>query len=243
MQLQQPQSLDSQTNPSMQPVQENLGSLQQNSNALQQSLPKQHEQQMLQNQQLRQQFHHRHMQQQLFQRQQIIQQQQAKQQQTTLLPTHQMSQLQQMTDANDLKIRQQMGIKTGVLQQQQSVGQRVGSHHPQMKSGISSPQLHKALSPQVTQHPSPQIDQQNMLASLSKAGTPLQSASSPVVVPSPKTPLASSPMTGDSEKVSAGLASHNTAGNIMHQQATLPMEFEPYTSTVEGIEISPSELC
>ena len=30
MQLQQPQSLDGQTNPSMQPVQENLGSLQQN---------------------------------------------------------------------------------------------------------------------------------------------------------------------------------------------------------------------
>ncbi|KAL3338815.1 hypothetical protein AABB24_027774 [Solanum stoloniferum] len=203
------------------PVQANLGSLQQNSNALQQSLPKQHEQQMLQNQQLRQQYHHRHMQQQLFQRQQIIQQQQAKQQQTTLLPTHQMSQLQQMTDANDLKIRQQMGIKTGVLQQQQSVGQRVGSHHPQLKPGISSPQLHQALSPQVTQHPSPQIDQQNMLASLTKAGTPLQSASSPFVVPSPSTPLAPSPMPGDSEKVCAGLGSHTTAGNIMHQQATV----------------------
>ncbi|KAG5568053.1 hypothetical protein H5410_064925 [Solanum commersonii] len=111
--------------------------------------------------------------------------------------------------------------------QQQSVGQRVGSHHPQLKSGISSPQPHKALSPQVTQHPSPQIDQQNMLASLSKAGTPLQSARSPIVVPSPSTSLASS---------------HNTAGNIMYQQATLPMEFKPHTSTVEGIEISPSEL-
>ncbi|XP_055801617.1 mediator of RNA polymerase II transcription subunit 15a-like isoform X1 [Solanum dulcamara] len=202
------------------PLQANLGSLQQNSNALQQSIPKQHEQQMLQNQQLRQQYHHRQMQQQLFQRQQLMQQQQAKQQQTTLLPTHQMTQLQQMTDANDLKIRQQMGMKTGVLQQQQAVGQRVGSHHPQLKSGISSPQLHQALSPQVTQHPSPQIDQQNMLASLTKAGTPLQSASSPFVVPSPSTPLAPSPMPGDSEKVCAGLGSHTTAGNIMHQQAT-----------------------
>ncbi|MCD7450032.1 hypothetical protein HAX54_003088 [Datura stramonium] len=203
------------------PVQANLGSLQQNSSALQQSLPKQHEQQMLQNQQLRQQYHHRQMQQQLFQRQQLMQQQQAKQQQTALLPTHQMSQLHQMTDANDLKMRQQMGMKTGVLPQQQSVVQRVGSHHPQLKSGISSPQLHQALSPQVTQHPSPQIDQQNMLASLTKAGTPLQSASSPFVVPSPSTPLAPSPMPGDSEKVSAGLASHTTAGNIMHQQATV----------------------
>ncbi|XP_060182673.1 mediator of RNA polymerase II transcription subunit 15a isoform X2 [Lycium barbarum] len=203
------------------PVQANLGSLQQNSNALQQSLPKQHEQQMLQNQQLRQQYHQRQqMQHHIFQRQQLMQQQQAKQQQTAQLPAHQMSQLHQMTDANDLKMRQQMGMKAGVLQQQQSVGQRVGSHHPQLKSGISSPQVHQALSPQVTQHPSPQIDQQNMLASLTKAGTPLQSTSSPFVVPSPSTPLAPSPMPGDSEKVSAGLASHSIAGNIMHQQAT-----------------------
>ncbi|CAN4090225.1 unnamed protein product [Withania somnifera] len=202
------------------PVQANLGSLQQNSNALQQSLPKQHEQQMLQNQQLRQQYHQRQIQQQLFQRQQLMQQQ-AKQQQTALLPNHQLSQLQQMSDANDIKMRQQMGMKTGVLQQQQSVGQRVGSHHTQLKPGISSPQLYQALSPQVTQHPSPQIDQQNMLASLTKAGTPLQSASSPFVVPSPSTPLAPSPMPGDSEKVGAGLASLTTAGNIMHQQATV----------------------
>ncbi|TMW94982.1 hypothetical protein EJD97_009527 [Solanum chilense] len=142
---------------------------------------------------------------------------------------------------------QQMEMKTEIsqkhhLMQQQSVGQRVGSHQPQMMSGISSPQLHKALSPQVTQHPSPQIDQQNILTSLSKSGTPLKSASSPFVVPSPSTPLASSPMTGDSEKVSAGLASNNIAGNIMHQQATLLMEFQPHTSTVECIQISPSEL-
>ncbi|WMV23309.1 hypothetical protein MTR67_016694 [Solanum verrucosum] len=159
--------------------------------------------------------------------QRMSQSQQMLQNQQLLLPIQQLMKLQQME------------MKTGILQkhhlmQQQSVGQRVGSHHPQMKSGISSPQLLKALSPQVTQHPSPQIDQQNMLASLSKSGTPLQSASSPFVVPSPLTPLASSPMTGDSEKVSAGLASHNTSGNIMHQQATLPMEFEPYTSTVEA---------
>ncbi|XP_006359333.1 mediator of RNA polymerase II transcription subunit 15a-like isoform X3 [Solanum tuberosum] len=45
MQLQLPQSLDGQTNPSMQPVQANLGTLQQNSNALQQSFPKKCKQQ------------------------------------------------------------------------------------------------------------------------------------------------------------------------------------------------------
>ncbi|XP_027772123.1 mediator of RNA polymerase II transcription subunit 15a isoform X2 [Solanum pennellii] len=161
----------------------------------------------------------------------------------------QMSQSQQMLQkerqVQQLMKLQQMGMKTEIsqkhhLMQQQSDGQRVRSHQPLMMSGISSPQLHKALSPQVTQHPSPQIDQQNILTSLSKSGTPLKSASSPFVVPSPSTPLASSPMTGDSEKVSAGLASHNIAGNIMHQQATLPMEFQPHTSTVECIQISPN---
>ncbi|KAG5608816.1 hypothetical protein H5410_020097 [Solanum commersonii] len=45
MQLQLPQSLDGQTNPSMQPVRANLGSLQQNLNALQQSFPQKHKQQ------------------------------------------------------------------------------------------------------------------------------------------------------------------------------------------------------
>lgn len=56
-----------------------------------------------------------------------------------------MSQLHQLTDANDLMMRQQMGMKTGVLQQQQSVG----FHHPQVKSEISSAQTYQAVSPQV----------------------------------------------------------------------------------------------
>ncbi|XP_055800627.1 mediator of RNA polymerase II transcription subunit 15a-like [Solanum dulcamara] len=80
MQLQQPQSLDGQTNPSMQPVQGSMVAMPQNNlTNLQQSLPKQHEQQMLQNQQLRQQYRHQQMLQQLFQRKQLMQQQQAKQ--------------------------------------------------------------------------------------------------------------------------------------------------------------------
>ncbi|KAH0681998.1 hypothetical protein KY289_019750 [Solanum tuberosum] len=59
-----------------------------------------------------------------------------------------MSQLHQLTDVNDLTMRQQMGMKAGVLQQQQSVGQCVGFHHPQVKSEISSPQAYQAVSPQ-----------------------------------------------------------------------------------------------
>ncbi|KAJ8528472.1 hypothetical protein K7X08_022164 [Anisodus acutangulus] len=134
------------------------------------------------------------------------QQQQAKPQQTAQLPVHQMSQLHQMIDATDTKMRRRLGIKIG----QQSVGQLAGSHHQQLMSGISSPQVYRALSPLVT----PQIDQQNMLASLTKAGSLLQSATSPFVVPSPSTAWAPSPMP-------TGLAIHTAAGNLKHQQATV----------------------
>ncbi|KAH0759739.1 hypothetical protein KY290_023232 [Solanum tuberosum] len=148
-------SLSSQSG--MHPVQANLGSLWQNSSVLQQSLLKLHEQQMLQDQQLRQMyqqqqaFHSQQLMQhqQLFHRHQLMQQLLRQlQQQTVQLPAHKMSQLHQLTDVNDLMMRQQMGMKTGVLQQQQSVGQCVGFHHPQVKSEISSPQAYQAVSPQ-----------------------------------------------------------------------------------------------
>ncbi|WOG81122.1 hypothetical protein DCAR_0100267 [Daucus carota subsp. sativus] len=81
-----------------------------------------------------------------------------------------------MSDSTDLKIRQ-LGVKTGVFQQQHSASQR--SAYQQLKPGnqfhISSPQLLQPASPQISQHASPQIDQQNMLSALTKAGTPLQS--------------------------------------------------------------------
>ncbi|XP_019177234.1 PREDICTED: mediator of RNA polymerase II transcription subunit 15a-like isoform X3 [Ipomoea nil] len=81
----------------------------------------------------------------------------------------------------------------------------------QLKSSITSPQVHQTLSPQLAQHPSPQIDQQNMLASLTRTGTPLPSANSPFA-PSPSTPLP-----GESEKVSMGIPSLLGAGNVGHQ--------------------------
>ncbi|KAG5608820.1 hypothetical protein H5410_020101 [Solanum commersonii] len=137
-------SLSSQSG--MHPVQANLGSLWQNSSVLQQSLLKLHEQQMLQDQQLRQMYQ----QQQIFHSQHQLMQQLLRQlqQQTVQLPAHKMSQLHQLTDVNDLTMRQQMGMKAGVLQQQKSVGQCVGFHHPQVKSEISSPQAYQAVSPQ-----------------------------------------------------------------------------------------------
>lgn len=129
-----------------------------------------------------------------------------------------------MTDGNEMKIRQQMGIKSGAFQQHNAAGQRAAYHQQQSKPGssfpISSPQLLQAASPQMLQHASPQIDQQNLLNSLTRAGTPLQNANSPFIVPSPSTPLAPSPMPGESEKVNSGISSLSNAGNIGHQQTT-----------------------
>ncbi|KAG2723181.1 hypothetical protein I3843_02G137400 [Carya illinoinensis] len=231
-------------------LQPNINPLQSNSNILQQQhLKQQQEQQMLQTQQFKQQIHQRQMQHQLMQKQQIMQHQQQQQQQqhqqqhqqqqqqhqqqqlhqqpkqqlSAQLHTHQISQIHQINDVSDLKMRQGLGVKPGVFQQHLSAGQRAAYSHQQLKLGgsfpISSPQLQVA-SPQILQHSSPQIDQQNVLSSLTKVGTPLQSASSPFVVPSPSTPLAPSPMPGDAEKPISSVSSHSNAGNIGHQQTS-----------------------
>ncbi|KAK6945577.1 hypothetical protein RJ641_013121, partial [Dillenia turbinata] len=212
-------------------LQGNVNQLQANSSLLQQQhLKHQPEQHLMQNQQLKQlQQRHQMHQQIMQQKQQMMQQhqqqlhQQTKQQQPSQIQGHQMPQIHQMNEVNDMKMRQ-MGVKPGAFQQHHSAAQRTPYHHQQLKSGapfpISSPQLLQAASPQISQNPSPQIDQQNLLTSLTKAGTPLQSASSPSVVPSPSTPLAPSPMPGDSEKVSSGVSSLANAGNSGHQQTS-----------------------
>ncbi|KAL7120166.1 hypothetical protein ACP275_02G106900 [Erythranthe tilingii] len=217
-------------------LQSNLNPLQANSNILQPQQIKQEqqmfssqqlkqEQQMFSNQQLKQQYQQRQIQQQYMQRQQLIQQQQqTAQQQSAQLPSQQMIQLNQMNDANDMKMRHQMGAKPGVLQPHNSSGQRQSYHHQQMKSGapfsISSQQVHQAASPQLGHHHSPQIDQQSLLASHSKAGTPLQSANSPFIVPSPSTSMAPSPLPSDSEKMNSGVTSLSNVGNSMHHPTT-----------------------
>lgn len=205
-------------------IQPNLNSLQSSSSMLQNPQLKQHqEQQMLQTQHLKQQFQQR----QLMQRQQILQQQQqlhqpAKQQLQAQLQTHQMTQPHQMNDVNDMKMRQGMAVKPGVYQQHLSSGQRQAYPHQQLKQGspfhVSSPQLLQTASPQISQHSSPQVDQQNLLPPLTKVGTPLQSANSPFVVPTPSPPLAPSPMPVDSEKPVSGVSSITTSTNLGHQQ-------------------------
>ncbi|KAG5565330.1 hypothetical protein RHGRI_001282 [Rhododendron griersonianum] len=196
-------------------LQGNLTPLQSNSNMLQNQHLKQQEQQTQQ----KQQFQPCHMQQQ----QRQLLHQQNKQQQNVQLQPHQMPQLHQTNDANDLKMRQQMGAKTAVFQQHYSVDQCSEYHHQQLNSGaqfpISSSQLLQAASPQMPQHPSPQIDQQNLLTFLAKAGTPLQSTSSPFVVPSPSTPIAPSPISVESEKVNSGISALLDAGTNAYEQA------------------------
>ncbi|KAF5726958.1 mediator of RNA polymerase II transcription subunit 15a-like [Tripterygium wilfordii] len=197
-------------------LQQNINPLQSNSNILQhQHLKQQQEQKILQTQQLKQQYQQRQMQQQFLQQQQLHQQ--ARQQ----MPAHQMTQLHQMNDVGEMKTRQGIGAKPGMFQQHLSASQRPSYPHQQLKPGasfpISSPQLLQAASPQMPQHSSPQVDQQNLLSSLTKSGTPLQSANSPFVVPSPSTPLARSPMPGD-EKPISGISSN--AGNMGPQQMT-----------------------
>ncbi|OAY52742.1 mediator of RNA polymerase II transcription subunit 15a [Manihot esculenta] len=214
-------------------------SLQSNPNMLQhQHLKQQQDQQILQSQQLKHQLQQRQMQQQLMQKQHLLQQQQqqlhqqAKQQMPAQMQGQQMpaqmqgqqiQQAHQMNDVNEIKIRQGMGVKPG-FQQHLPAGQRTAYSHQQMKSGssftMSSTQLLQAASPQLSQHSSPQVDQQNLQTSLTRTGTPLQSANSPFVIPSPSTPLAPSPMPGDSEKQITGISSLSNAGNVGQQQTT-----------------------
>ncbi|OWM87295.1 hypothetical protein CDL15_Pgr022402 [Punica granatum] len=131
-------------------------------------------------------------------------------------------------------------------QHQLVTGQRPAYPHQQLKPGssfpISSPQLLQAVSPQIPQHSSPQIDQQNLLTSITKTGTPLQSASSPFVVPSPSTPLAPSPMPADSEnqKPASGISSLSNAGSLGHQHITAaPAGAQSLAIGTPGISASP----
>ncbi|KAL8528348.1 hypothetical protein ACS0TY_005962 [Phlomoides rotata] len=141
---------------------------------------------------------------------------QAMKQQSGQLPAQQMMQLNPMNDANDVKTRHQIGVKSGGLPQHSSSGQRSSYHQQQMKPGTPF-----SISPQqVLQAASPQIEYSD--AAYKKAGTPLQSASanSPFIVPSPSTSMAPSPMPGDSDKINSGVSSLTNAGNSIHHPTT-----------------------
>ncbi|XP_076952488.1 mediator of RNA polymerase II transcription subunit 15a-like [Bidens hawaiensis] len=199
-------------------------SLQGNSNMLQHQHIKQQEQ-LLQNQQLKQ-LQQRQLQQQFLHKQQFMQQQQQQQfhQQTKQqLTGNQLSQLPQISDGGDVKLRQQMNVKPGGFQH--AAAQR-SAYHQQLKPGAPfSPQLLSAASPQMSQHASPQIDQSNMF----------KSANSPFAVPSPSTSSAS-PLPGDFERIN-GVSSLSNVGNIGHQQPSSSVL--PNQIGTPGISASP----
>ncbi|CAL9133498.1 unnamed protein product [Musa acuminata var. zebrina] len=257
----QPANTNAMTQGSMTSLQNNINSKQPNSSTMQQQHFKQQQQQeqqqqqqhLMQNQQMKQQFHQRQMQQQIIQqqqKQQLLQaqqplqqqlqqqQQQQKQQHTPQIPIHQIPQLHQTNEVNELKLRQGAGIKPGLYPQNYSAGQR-HNYYQQLKNAAvfpnSSPQNFQASSPQISHHSS-QLDQHTLLSSQIKSGTPLQSANSPFVA-SPSTPIASSPIPGESEKHS-GITS--LPNHTRHQQTTIaPPQAQSINVATPGISASP----
>ncbi|PIN26609.1 hypothetical protein CDL12_00639 [Handroanthus impetiginosus] len=153
-----------------------------------------------------------------------------------------MMQLSQMNDINDMKMWHHIGGKAGVLQQHNANNQ--GPYHQQqMKPGtpfsISSQQVLQASSPQIGHHPSPQIDQQNLLSSRTKAGTPLQPADSPFVVQFPSTSMAPSPMPGESEKIASGVSSLSNPGSVHQPTTAASMLTQSLATGTPGISASP----
>ncbi|THU56508.1 hypothetical protein C4D60_Mb11t17970 [Musa balbisiana] len=117
-------------------------------------------------------------------------------------------------------------------------GQR-HNYYQQLKNAAvfpnSSPQNFQASSPQISHHSS-QLDQHTLLSSQIKSGTPLQSANSPFVA-SPSTPIASSPIPGESEKHS-GITS--LPNHTRHQQAAIaPPQAQSINVATPGISASP----
>lgn len=224
--LQQVSSGSLQQNTASGPQQVNINpmSLQANPNMLQHQHIKQQEQ-LLQSQQLKQ-FQQRQLQQQYLHKMQ--QQHQFHQQTKQQLPGNQLSQLPQISDGGDIKLRQQMNVKPGGFQQHHAAataGQR-SAYHQQLKPGAPfSPQLLSAASPQMSQHASPQIDQSSMF----------KSANSPFAVPSPSTSSAS-PLPGEFERIN-GVSSLSNVGNIGHQQQ--PSSMLPNQIGTPGISASP----
>ncbi|XP_058728872.1 mediator of RNA polymerase II transcription subunit 15a-like [Vicia villosa] len=218
-------------------IQPNLNTHQSGSTMLQPQL-KHQEHQMLQNQQYKQQYQQQG---QLMQRQQILPQRQQLHQPGKQQLSVQ-SQINPMSDINDMKMRQGLGVKPGVFQQHIASGQNSAYSHQQSKQGSpfqgSSPQLFQAASPQIPQHSSPQVDQQTHQQSLAKVATPLQSSNSPFGVPTPSPPMAPSPMLVDSEKSAPGVSS-SIAANLGQHTGGAAAPAQSLAIGTPGISASP----
>ncbi|XP_050898526.1 mediator of RNA polymerase II transcription subunit 15a isoform X4 [Lathyrus oleraceus] len=218
-------------------IQPNLNTHQSGSTMLQPQL-KHQEHQMLQNQQYKQQYQQQG---QLMQRQQLLPQRQQLHQPGKQQLSVQ-SQINQMNDINDMKMRQGIGVKPGVFQQHINSGQNSAYSHQQSKQGspfqVASPQLFQAASPQIPQHSSPQVDQQTHQQSLAKVATPLQSSNSPFGLPTPSPPMAPSPMLVDSEKPIPGVSS-SSAANVGQHTGGAAAPAQSLAIGTPGISASP----
>ncbi|KAF9587764.1 hypothetical protein IFM89_005496 [Coptis chinensis] len=151
---------------------------------------------------------------------QLVQQQQKQntmQQQQEQKPLQRQPHPYQMNDISDMHGKQSMNVKSGMLPQHHAEGQKsFYSHQPPLTPGALlrslSPQSLQASSPHTSQH-SPQTDPQSMISpSLSKSGTPIQSANSPMISLSPSTCFTPSPIPSDHEKQNTGAPFQSNAG-------------------------------
>ncbi|KAL1829484.1 hypothetical protein ACET3Z_007896 [Daucus carota] len=206
------------------------------------SMLQKQQEQLLQNQKLKQ-FQHRQMQQNVIQKQstQQLQLKQEKLQQPAQMQLNQSPMVHHMSDSTTSEARQ-LGDKSSSSQLHPSASQR-SAYHQQLKPGnrfpISSPQQLQPPLPQISQHGSPQVDQQNMPSALNRSGTPLQSTNSPLMVPSPSTPAVPSPVPGESEKVNSGVSSLSKADNIGHQTVGTLVPAQSLSIGTPGISASP----
>lgn len=207
---------------------------------------------MIQHQQSRQQQDHNmtsqeHQRQLMHQSEQHMLKNQQLQRQQKLQPTHSLPLPQhhtQMSEIGETKVRS--NILGTTIQQHLTPSQDAAMYnHRQIKAGsshVSSPQLLQAGSPQISQNSSSLIDHQNMLSSLPKLGTPLQSVNSPSVCLSPSTPVSSSPLPGKPEKQTAAVSSLSNAGNIGQapaQVSSLQQIAQSIAIGTPGISASP----
>ncbi|KAK9132052.1 hypothetical protein Scep_011580 [Stephania cephalantha] len=236
-------------------LQPNINLLQQNSNMFFNQQLRQQEHQVMLAHHLKQQLQSNHMSNLVMQQQeqqavlqrhqknmQIQNQQQQRHQQQKLPPWNQ-PQLHQTNEVRDYKTIQGISAKSGKVPYN-SPGLQSAHEHVLKTSPyhVSSPRPPaQAASPQVSQHSSPQTDQQNLVSCLSRAGTPLQSTNSSIIaVLSPSTSLAQySPAQGDPEKPSSAVSSHSNAGSTVDQQAVSLAKPHSAVISTPGISASP----
>lgn len=158
-----------------------------------------------------------------------------------LQPNSNMIQRQQLKQLQNREMQQQI-LHKQILHHQQQFHPQTKQQQQQQQNGnpinneLKIRQQIEMKSQQLKSGASPQIDQQSLLNSVTKSGTPLQSANSPFIGSSPSTPSMSH-MPIDSEKVNSGVSSLSYAAGHQPTAAMLhPLSLATGTS---GISPSP----